>query len=305
MEHVGFCAKRSGTNAGRREIDRQEGRGHPLHPASADLISFQETHGESRSSSKLRLLDGTTWTCVDRIRQRHRVVHRRRPPHDAQEPARPRRLHDTWRQDPVIGECGHAYRIAKRLGPTASKNKNPFKTISIFNLADDYLQKGAFTFDKSKIQHSVTYHDPCNFARSTGIFEEPRRLLQAMVGDFREMTPNRTKNWCCGGGGGLAVMDGPEKVAKIEGTFLDSDASRKKKFEQIQATGAATSPHRAQTANASSCTDGSQQDRRQTVIFDPSWKRHDVTGAGPAALAPASLLAADRVAMARSRRHHR
>jgi Fe-S oxidoreductase len=139
----------------------------------------------------------------------------------------------------VIGECGHAYRIAKRLGPTASKNKNPFKTINIFNLADHYLQKGAFTFDKSKVRHSVTYHDPCNFARSTGLVEEPRRLLQAMVSDFREMTPNRTKNWCCGGGGGLAVMDGPEKVAKLNGTFLDYRMrAGKKKLEQIQATGA-------------------------------------------------------------------
>jgi len=139
----------------------------------------------------------------------------------------------------VIGECGHAYRIAKRMGPTASKNNNPFATLNIFELADEYLQKGAFEFDKSKMEEIVTYHDPCNFARSTGIVEEPRRLLRELTDNFIEMTPNRTENWCCGGGGGLAVMDGREKVTKIEGTFLDYRMTvGKVKLDQVLATGA-------------------------------------------------------------------
>jgi len=53
------------------------------------------------------------------------------------------------------------------------------------------------------------------------------------------MTPNKTENWCCGGGGGLAVMDGPEKVEKWEGTFLDYRMTvGKLKVDQIKATGA-------------------------------------------------------------------
>ena len=139
----------------------------------------------------------------------------------------------------VIGECGHAYRIAKLMGPTASKNKNPFETTNIFLLAQEFLDQGKLKFDKSKIDFPVTYHDPCNFARSTGIYEEPRNLLNAMVSDFREMTPNRTENWCCGGGGGLAVMDGKEKVAYLESSYLDQRMlAGKKKVEQILATGA-------------------------------------------------------------------
>ena len=53
------------------------------------------------------------------------------------------------------------------------------------------------------------------------------------------MTPNREKNWCCGGGGGLAVMDGREGVAKLDGSFLDYRmAVGKIKVDQIKATGA-------------------------------------------------------------------
>ncbi len=209
-------------------------------PASADLISFPETHmGVAVFFKALEVYDGTTWTMSSKafdganfglftgddphMNRKNQVAH------DACIELGVNKL--------VIGECGHAYRIAKRMGPTASKNNNPFETTNIFELADEYLQKGAFKFDKSKVDEIVTYHDPCNFARSTGIFEEPRNLINAMTDNFIEMTPNRTENWCCGGGGGLAVMDGAEKVAKLEGTFLDYRMKvGKVKVDQIATT---------------------------------------------------------------------
>ena len=51
----------------------------------------------------------------------------------------------------------------------------------------------------------MTYHDPCNLARSGGLIEEPREILRAAVNDFREMPDNtiRQNTFCCGGGGGL------------------------------------------------------------------------------------------------------
>jgi len=211
-------------------------------PASADLISFPETHmGVAVFFEALRMYDGTTWTMSSKAFDGANFglftgddAHMNRKnqlAHDACMELGVKKL--------VIGECGHAYRIAKRMGPTATKNNNAFETTNIFIVADEYLAKGAFKFDKSKVEEIVTYHDPCNFARSTGVFEEPRRLLNVMTDNFIEMTPNRTENWCCGGGGGLAVMDGQEKVDKMEGTFLDYRMKvGKMKLEQIQATGA-------------------------------------------------------------------
>ncbi len=209
-------------------------------PASADLISFPETHmGVAVFFKALKEYDGTTWTMSSTAfdganfglftGDDPHMKRKNQAAHDACTELGVKKL--------VIGECGHAYRIAKRMGPTASHNDNPFETTNIFNLADEYLQKGAFTFDKSRIDYTVTYHDPCNFARSTGIFEEPRRLLGAITDNFVEMTPNRTENWCCGGGGGLAVMDGPEKVEKIDSTFLDYRMTvGKVKVDQIATT---------------------------------------------------------------------
>jgi len=141
----------------------------------------------------------------------------------------------------VIGECGHAYRIAKFIGGTNYWGKDiPYQITNIFYLAADLVKKGAFKLDKSRNPIPVTYHDPCNFARSTGLTEEPREIIRACVSDFREMTPNRDENWCCGGGGGLANLDSAEGVKKRETSFQEyrMNIGGKKKMEQIRATGA-------------------------------------------------------------------
>jgi Fe-S oxidoreductase len=44
------------------------------------------------------------------------------------------------------------------------------------------------------------------------------------------MTPNRSENWCCGGGGGLSAMD--------DIYDFRMEVSGLKKLEQIKATGA-------------------------------------------------------------------
>lgn len=53
---------------------------------------------------------------------------------------------------------------------------------------------------------STTYHDPCYLGRYGRVFEEPRFLVR-QVGDLREMPRNRSRSFCCGGGGGHAFSE--------------------------------------------------------------------------------------------------
>jgi Fe-S oxidoreductase len=131
----------------------------------------------------------------------------------------------------LMGECGHAYRIMKMMmEKTSWWGKLPFEIVNCMEWTADRIKEGKLQFDKSKNPMPVTYHDPCNFGRSCGITEEPRAILKAACADFREMTPNRAENWCCGGGGGLSAMDDIKDFRmKISG---------KKKTEQIRDTGA-------------------------------------------------------------------
>lgn len=134
-------------------------------------------------------------------------------------------------EEVVITECGHAYAVSRWEAPKWFKDKPwAFKVRSILEVMDEYIRTGRIRVDPSKNDGlSVTYHDSCNLGRNSGLFDEPRRILNACVEDFREMTPNRERNYCCGGGGGLVA------IAEWEDMRL---AAGKPKAEQILATGA-------------------------------------------------------------------
>ena len=131
----------------------------------------------------------------------------------------------------LMGECGHAYRIMKMIMEKAKWwGDMPFSIINCMVWTADLIRAGKLQFDKSKNQTPVVYHDPCNFAKSCNIYDAPREILKATCMDFREMYPNKSNNWCCGGGGGLSAMD----------SIIDfrMNISGKKKIEQIRESGA-------------------------------------------------------------------
>lgn len=101
----------------------------------------------------------------------------------------------------VQGECGHGWRAAKMYTEGANGHV-PFELIHVLEYAAQNLPK----FKLKKLDMRVTLHDPCNYARAGDIIEQPREILKACVSEFVEMTPNRDKNFCCGGGSGI-LMD--------------------------------------------------------------------------------------------------
>ncbi len=126
-------------------------------------------------------------------------------------------------EEVAIVECGTAFRYLKHMiGPQG------FEVVAFVELIDRYLAKGRIRLDPMSLREKVTYHDPCQLARNSGVIEEPRRVLRALAPDFVEMTPNREENWCCGGGGGLVAMGEEEFRMK----------SSKVKAEQMRDTGA-------------------------------------------------------------------
>lgn len=106
----------------------------------------------------------------------------------------------------VITECGHAYRVMQFLYEAWTKEKLPFKIRGIVELMAEYIEQGKIKLTGDKIKEPLTYHDPCQVGRNAGFYEEPRYIVNQVAADFREMTPNREKNWCCGGGGGLVAQ---------------------------------------------------------------------------------------------------
>ena len=129
-----------------------------------------------------------------------------------------------------LAPCGHGYRVLRWEVEKYLGKRFPFPPVkSIVELIDRYIRQGRIRLEKNKYEGPITYHDPCNIARRGGIIEAPRRVLNALTSDFVEMQPNRARNFCCGGGGGLASSGDYGKIRVTAG---------KKKAEQIRQTGA-------------------------------------------------------------------
>jgi Fe-S oxidoreductase len=129
----------------------------------------------------------------------------------------------------LIGECGHAARSARQFAPVYA-NGQALPVVSILELTWQAIQAGKLKLNPDAVPERVTYHDPCNIARSGWIVDQPRGILRSFVKDYVEMNPHGAENYCCGGGGGLVSLDETHDFRmRIAG---------KTKAEQIQASGA-------------------------------------------------------------------
>jgi Fe-S oxidoreductase len=128
----------------------------------------------------------------------------------------------------LIGECGHASRSANQFVPVFGGHE-VYPVMNFMEYTLDCLEKGKIQLDPDVITERVTYHDPCNIARSGWIVEQPRKILRSFVKDYVEMSPSGTRNYCCGGGGGLVSIDELHDYRMEAGRV---------KAEQIRATGA-------------------------------------------------------------------
>ncbi|MBN1657410.1 MAG: (Fe-S)-binding protein [Anaerolineae bacterium] len=95
-------------------------------------------------------------------------------------------------------------------------------------LLRDLVRSGALKL--KPVEKTVTYHDPCDLGRTSGIYDAPREILNAIPGlTLVEMKDNRENSLCCGGGGDVEMSDA--EVSKAVG---------RARIMQAQETGADT-----------------------------------------------------------------
>ena len=130
----------------------------------------------------------------------------------------------------LIGECGHASRTAKFFYPTFCGGREAIPVLNIIEYTHKVWKEGRLKLDPNVITEKVTYHDPCNLARTGWIIDQPRELLKAFCKNYVEMTPGGRDNICCGGGGGTVSIDEIKPFRMLIGGRAKAD--------QIRATGA-------------------------------------------------------------------
>jgi len=125
----------------------------------------------------------------------------------------------------AIFSCAGCYDTFKNHYPSVV-GKLPFETFHSTQILAELVDVEKIKFHKN-VEAKVTYHDPCHLGRHNAVYEEPRKVLQNIPGlkliemKRDDLPSNRSKAWCCGGGGGVVPVAFPNLSLKIALTRLD------------------------------------------------------------------------------------
>ncbi|MFC1963892.1 heterodisulfide reductase-related iron-sulfur binding cluster [Chloroflexota bacterium] len=99
----------------------------------------------------------------------------------------------------ILTTCPHGYNSLKYEYPQFGGN---FEVVHHTELIADLLRSGKLKL-KKPIGKKAAYHDSCYLGRYNDIYDAPRDILKTVNGrENTELARNRSRGFCCGGGGG-------------------------------------------------------------------------------------------------------
>ena len=103
----------------------------------------------------------------------------------------------------IVTTDPHSYNTLKHEYPP-EVNGRP--VLHYAELLDQLITSGQLRFSK-KLGYKVTYHDPCYLGRYNGVYDAPRRVIEATGCELVEMPRHGDRALCCGAGGGRIWME--------------------------------------------------------------------------------------------------
>lgn len=99
----------------------------------------------------------------------------------------------------IVTTCPHCFNTLKNEYPELG---GKYDVIHHTELLSTLISEQKIKIDNSEFKgKKITFHDPCYLGRANKVYEPPRKLIESLNADLKEMKSCKEKGLCCGAGG--------------------------------------------------------------------------------------------------------
>ena len=99
----------------------------------------------------------------------------------------------------IVTTCPHCFNTLKNEYPELG---GKYDVIHHTELLSILISEEKIKIDNSEFNgKKITFHDPCYLGRANKVYEPPRKLIESLNADLKEMKSCKEKGLCCGAGG--------------------------------------------------------------------------------------------------------
>ena len=129
----------------------------------------------------------------------------------------------------IVTTCPHCFNTLKNEYPALGGH---YDVIHHTTFLQELIEQGKIKFTDSNEWKgkSITYHDSCYLGRANEIYEAPRKVLESLDMELREMKRCKSKGLCCGAGGAQMFKEEEKGDKRINMERADEAIETKSDF---------------------------------------------------------------------------